>query len=103
MLRHATVVALAIVLFAIAATPLAQGGEQAPQAQQLFAQKVAQLGACNAELGQLQQMQAAVIGGQLVDAAKFREAFERVNPGKTLAADLKVMDKAANVPPASHD
>ena len=80
--------ALFVALFG--ASVLAQ--QQAPeqqigQLQQALSQRMAQLGACNAELGGYQQRIAA---GALVTLEQVKSAFEQANPGKTFDAGLKV-------------
>ncbi len=88
--------ALAAIIFAMAAV-LATAQEpapaKAPDLGQMLAQRTNQLGACNSELGPLQQLQAAVIAGQLVEPIRVREAFEKANPGKTFGADFVLVDR----------
>lgn len=83
---------VALVLAALATTSLlsAQSSQDRTAA---LAQRTKQLGECNVELGQLQQLQAAVIGGQLLTSETFRVKFEQANTGKTLNENLVIMDK----------
>ncbi len=74
--------------------------EQAPaDLSKALAQQTDALGQCNAERGQLQRLQASVIGGQLVEPTKLqaeiKAKFEAANPGKTWDDAMKVTDKAA--------
>ncbi len=82
--------AIAFALAAVLAT--AQEAPKPPDLTQLLVQRTNQLGVCNSELGQLQQLQAAVIAGQLVSPQSVKETFEKANPGKTLGTDLKIED-----------
>lgn len=65
----------------------------ADQMRQALAQRTQALGQCNAELGPLQQLQAQVISGQVADVKamleRFRELYEKANPGETVDADFK--------------
>lgn len=54
-----------------------------------------QLGACNAERGNLQRVQALVVGGRLLSLAQYREKFEAANPGKTISDAFVVQDRPA--------
>jgi len=66
--------------------------DQTGALRQALGQKIAALGTCNAELGQLQQMSAQVLTGQLVPVTQIVAAFEQANPGKTLSKDWKAID-----------
>ena len=90
---------VAIIICLSAATMLlAQEAPKDPQAQltSALAQKINQLGVCNAELGPLQQLQAAVVNKQLVNPDETRKtliaAIEQANPGKTVDASNKIVD-----------
>lgn len=87
---------LSAVVLAVSLSALLHAQPEKPNYQQLLAQRTNQLGACNAELGPLQQLQAAVINGQLVEPAKllagFKEQFQKANPGKTFGDDFKIAD-----------
>lgn len=78
--------------------------ERAAQLQQALAATMADLGACNAKLGPLQQLQAQLMAGQLVAAsqvktevekaiAKLKADIENAN-GKTIGPDYKLTDVA---------
>lgn len=95
-----TIVALAIglAICSLSDHVSAQGRPASTQSvQQALAQKVAALGACNAELGPLQQLSARVLAGELVTVAQavqqVRAAFEKANPGQTVDDSWKVTDK----------
>lgn len=76
---------------------IAQAQQPAGQFQQMLAAKVDALGKCNSELGQLQQLSAKVLAGQLVapavTTAANRAAFEQSNHGRTVDDTWKVVDK----------
>jgi len=87
---------LALALRVVAQAPDAT---EAALTQQLADQR-SRLGACNAELGPLQQLHAQVIAGQVRPVADTQAAIvatvEAANPGQTL--DLKTGKLVAKVP-----
>lgn len=78
---------LASVLAAVMVAQQQQTPQQQAQAmQQELRQRMGQIGACNAELGQYQQQLA---NGQLVTWAQVKAALQAANPGYTFGQDLK--------------
>lgn len=100
-MRTALVVFLVLVGLGGAATA------QAPSPDDLIkqvAQERLRLGACNAELGVLQQLSAQVIAGQVqavtTTLEQLRARFEAANPGETIdTATGRVRVKAAESAP----
>lgn len=87
---------LALLLASICAA-MAQEKPVSPEAlTQAIAQRTAQLGVCHAELGQLQQLQASVIAGQLVEPSKaladLKAKIAAANPGKVLDDTFHLVD-----------
>jgi hypothetical protein len=94
------------VVFGPAVSAQAPGPTDAQVFVQQLAQAQSKLGACNAELGPLQQLSAQVLTGELQSPAamlpKVRAAFEAANPGSTLnTSTWKVEAKSAKVPPTT--
>jgi hypothetical protein len=87
---------LVLVLLLAAAVSAQEKPVQKDGLTQALAQQTDKLGECNAQLGPLQKLQAAFIGGQLVEPAKaqadFKAKFEAANPGKTLDDAFKAID-----------
>ena len=95
----AAVVAIAIVSGATSIKSYAQQQELTPaqqveQLQQAYAVQTDAIGACRAELGDVQRRyQAPVLAKLLQPRQAFVQAFELANPGKTLDETSKVIDK----------
>lgn len=80
------IVVAAALAVGLSAQEQATPQQQIQQLQQALTQRMAQIGACNAELGQYQQQLA---NGQLVTWAQVKSALQAANPGYTFGQDLK--------------
>lgn len=85
-----------------------QAQAQVSSLRQALASKLSELGKCQTDLGPLNQLEAQVLTGQMVEAKQAAAAFvaqvEKANPGKTIdLATAKIVDKpkAEPVPAAS--
>lgn len=86
-----TLLAIALVCVFLATAALAQVA--APDLAPTLADRINQLGACHTALGQREQLEAAVVSGQLQTVQQFRQKLESANPGQTVGDDFKVKPK----------